>query len=150
MEPNKNYLRSAKLGDTRKNCPNFFLKEKRAYFEKLLSSTSQVLNIWSYNLHITCQKTLCTLIKCFLKFFVPHKARKCRPKKFFRRRNSPFSKKKCVLNNFVDTKETILFFPQYLSVNLVTPHKLFPDVFHTPYYEKKGYSFLTYLFVATP
>ena len=96
----KCYPGSAKLGNTRKNCPNFFLIEKNPFSEKLLSSTSQVLNKWFQNVHNICQNTLWTLLICSLKFFILLKTRKSRRKLFFQRKKNFFLQQNCVFNNF--------------------------------------------------
>ena len=55
--------------------------------------------------------------------------------KFCHREESLFLKSLVI--EIFGPKETILLPVQYLAKYLVCPHKLFPDGFHVPQYEKK-------------
>ena len=77
----------------------------------------------------------------FLEFCHTRKYEKKRPKPFFPLERLPFSSKICVLNNLVGVRETILWFPQYLSEYLLELYKLSPEVCRTRKYENKEAKF---------
>ena len=69
------------------------------FFQKIeLSTTSQVLRKWSFNLHDDCQKTLCNLQKCCLKFAILGIEKKMKPT-FFSGKITVFSKS-CFYQSF--------------------------------------------------
>ena len=75
-------LRFVTLNNTRKIEPKIFLHRRKClFFQKIaFSTTSQVLTKWSYNFHSICQKTLCTVTGCPLRFVTLDNTRKNRLK----------------------------------------------------------------------
>ena len=88
------HLRFFTLDIARKNWPKSFIHWKDCpFFQSILfSTTSQVLDKWSYDFRSLCQNTIWTLINRALRFLTLDNARKNRPKSF-RRNDSLYSQK---------------------------------------------------------
>ena len=99
--------------NARKNRPKSFLHWKGCLFfqNSLSSTTSNVLQKWSCNVHNKSQNTLRTVLIFALRIVIPDNARKNRPKASLLWAGCLFSKF-CVFNNLIDVTEMILYLPQ--------------------------------------
>ena len=84
VDPQKGFLKFVILDSIRKGRPKSFLHWKVwLYFQRFMfSTTSLVLQKWSYNFHSNCQNTLWTLKNCPVGFLTLDNTRKKRPESF--------------------------------------------------------------------
>ena len=122
----KEYPISGIVGNRREEGQNFFFREDSFNFEKFKFLVLDFLRLkkWSYSLHHTRWKTLCTLIYCSLTFFVFDNAGKKWGSFFIPWLECLFSKI-CVFNNLLRPKEWSYYYHSNCQIIFLAPIKRF-------------------------